>query len=291
RLGEVNRHRGAGVAEAVAGADVVIHLAAVLWARSWAAFERGNVGVTRTLAQALVQTGTRADGRRPRLVVCSSLAAAGPVLGTGLPRCEEDQPAPVSWYGRSKLAAEHAAAEVADRVDVVVVRPPIVYGPGDRAFVPSVVGMARTGVVLQPGRVSREYAVLHVDDVCDALMAAAVRGSTVIPGQHASGLYHLSDERQFTVPAMVGVAAAAMGRKAPRVLPVPMAAVHAVATAGEVALRPFGRVPLLSRDKAREMGFAWTASARRARQELGFVPRVGLEDGLGVAVREGAACR
>ncbi|MEU4954818.1 NAD-dependent epimerase/dehydratase family protein [Streptomyces lavendulae] len=291
RVVEVDWDRGAGAAEAVAGVDVVIHLAAVLWARSWAEFERGNVGVTRTLAQVVAQASARTGAASPRLVVCSSLAAAGPEPGTGLLRCEEDEPAPVSWYGRSKLAAERAAAEVADRVAVVVVRPPIVYGAGDRAFVPSVARMARTGLVLQPGRVRRQYAVLHVNDVCDALVAAAVRGQSVVPGRRASGLYHLADERQFTMPEIVGVAAAALGGRAPRVLPVPLPLVRAVAAAGELGLRPLGRVPLLSRDKAREAGLGWTASARRAHAELGFVPRVGFEAGLGGAVREWAAHR
>ena len=65
--------------------------------------------------------------RPPRLVVCSSLAAAGPAR-IGKPRTEDEQPAPVSMYGRSKLAAEQAAREFADRVPTV-----IVHGTEDRS--------------------------------------------------------------------------------------------------------------------------------------------------------------
>ena len=64
-------------------------------------------------------------------IVVSSLAAAGPCAGDQ-PFLEGDSPAPVSAYGRSKLAGELAAARHAGEMEITIVRPPIVFGPGDR---------------------------------------------------------------------------------------------------------------------------------------------------------------
>src|SRR4029453_9712877 len=69
-----------------------------------------------------------------RLVHVSSLAAAGPAPASG-PRAELDPPRPITAYGRSKLEGEHAVAGVAG-LRWTILRPGVVYGPGDRAMRP-----------------------------------------------------------------------------------------------------------------------------------------------------------
>jgi nucleoside-diphosphate-sugar epimerase len=116
RIAVGDLHNGDGIAEAVDGAEVVQHVAGVTKGRSEEDYLRGNAETTRMLASVLAR-----QKRPPRLVVCSSLAAAGPAR-IGHPRTEEEPPSPVSMYGRSKLAAEQAAREFSDRVPTVVVR-------------------------------------------------------------------------------------------------------------------------------------------------------------------------
>jgi nucleoside-diphosphate-sugar epimerase len=125
--------------------DAVIHIAGVLNARDQAAFHAGNVDGTLSALTASTAAGIH------RLVHVSSLAAREPAL---------------SMYGASKARAE----ELVERsgLDWVMVRPPAVYGPGDRETL-ALVRMAARGRVLLPpkGRLS----VLHVDDLARLLLA------------------------------------------------------------------------------------------------------------------------
>ncbi|MDF3142277.1 MULTISPECIES: NAD-dependent epimerase/dehydratase family protein [unclassified Streptomyces] len=273
---------GSGVVEAVSGADVVIHLAAAVRAASRAEFRLANTVATGVLAGVLASSDAP-----PRLVVCSSLAAAGPAPVPGRARREEDRAGPVSWYGASKLAGEQAARRFAGQVPTVIVRPPIVYGPSDVAFVPNLAAMARTRVAVRPGPATRLYSVLHVDDLCDGLIAAGLQGRTAGPSESHSGVYHLCDGVEYTLADLVRTAGALLGCGRPLVLPVPSAVVRAAGVVSEAFGRLRGGVPVFNRDKAREAAAGpWTATADRANRDFGFRARVGLEDGLREAFKE-----
>ena len=125
---------------AVNGQDVVFHLAGRTRALNAHEFHAVNEGGTRAVAQACA-----AQTPPPVLVIVSSLAAAGPST-LDRPHVETDPSAPVSHYGRSKRAGELAAAAMAHRIPVTVVRPPIVIGPGDRLGLPLFASVARFGV-------------------------------------------------------------------------------------------------------------------------------------------------
>jgi dihydroflavonol-4-reductase len=262
---------GAGLAEAVRGVNRVIHLAALVKARDPADYVRVNAEGTRRLMSAVA---ARPDP--PRVVVCSSLTAAGPspapgAVGGG----------PVSHYGRSKLGAENAAREFADRVPVVIVRPPIVYGPGDTEFLPSLLPMARRGLMLQGGLRQKWYSLIHVHDLCSALVAAAERGRTVRAPGTLDGVYTVSDGDVHTTADICAALADVLGWPRLLVIPVPDAIVFLAAAGSELVGRVRGTVPVFSRDKAREMRCSdWTCTSDRAVAELGFHARIPLRRGL-----------
>jgi nucleoside-diphosphate-sugar epimerase len=131
----------------VEGADAVIHVAGVLNARDAAGFEAGNVEGTRAMLGATEKAGAK------RFVHVSSLAAREPQL---------------SMYGASKARSEQLVRDFA--IDSVIVRPPAVYGPGDKETL-DLFKMAKRGFVLLPpkGRLS----VIHVDDLGRLLLALA----------------------------------------------------------------------------------------------------------------------
>lgn len=243
---------GAGLLTAVqeAAPDRVIHLAGVTKAADPRTYEEINTDGTRKLCTALATLP-----RPPRLVCCSSLAASGP----GRLRHEDDPPAPVSAYGRSKLGGERA---VGDRG--VVVRPPIVYGPGDREFLPRLVAAVRAGVLPAVGRPGpRHYSLIHVDDLCRALLTAAESGAD-------GAVHHVSDGTEHLWDDIGAAVAAALGRRPPRVVRVP-------GWAATAAARAFGRGTTLTADKITEaLHPDWTAAPGR----LPFTARITLAEGL-----------
>lgn len=109
---------------AMEGCDAVVHIAGLVKGRSYADYLEVNA----TGSEAVARTADRMSPRA-MFVHVSSQAAAGPARG-GIPVTEQDTPAPVSWYGKSKLEGERRV-ESAFRGTWCVIRPTVVYGPGD----------------------------------------------------------------------------------------------------------------------------------------------------------------
>jgi nucleoside-diphosphate-sugar epimerase len=266
---------GAGLEAAVEGVEVVMHLAGLTKARTPEEYHLANAEGTRRLAAAAA-----AQAKPPRFVYCSSLAAAGPSRA-GHPKTEEDTEAPISTYGRSKLAGEMALRAFADRLHSVILRPAIVYGPADREFLPSLLPMAKMGVMLKSGFGSKHYSLVHVDDLCEALYAAAHKGAKLDPLDSRSGVYFVSDDVEYTWEQVCFTLADAMGKRRPRVVALPDAFSYAAGLGGELQAKLRGTVAIINRDKAREMrAEAWTCSPARAKREIEYHPRVALRDGM-----------
>ena len=141
--GALDRHES--LAKLCDGADAVVHIAGLINGSSRAAFEAVNVGGTANMIDAARGTGVR------RFIHISSLAAREPEL---------------SDYGRSKARAERLVA--ASGLEWTIIRPPAVYGPGDRETF-ELFKMARRGLVALPPR--GRFSVLHVDDLCRLILA------------------------------------------------------------------------------------------------------------------------
>jgi nucleoside-diphosphate-sugar epimerase len=275
RVAVASLETGDGVQEAAEGVQVVHHVAGVTKARSEEDYLRGNAETTRMLASVLAR-----QKHPPRLVVCSSLAAAGPAR-IGRPRTEDEQPAPVSMYGRSKLAAEQAALTFADQVPTVIVRPPFVYGPGDLTNLPPLISMGKTGVYLKAGLGPKHFSFVHVDDLNQALIAAADRGKTLSREDPTRGIYFASDPTPYSWEDFCISLSRALGRGKPKVLSVPEVVGWATGAGAEIGSRLLGRVSIMNRDKAKEMAQeAWTCSPARATQEIGFRAEYLLDPGL-----------
>lgn len=265
---------GQGLDEAVAGQDVVIHMAALLFGLGWQDYLRHNALAADHLGRALARSGAAVR----RVLLVSSLAATGPAAVS--PGVEDDTPpAPVSAYGWSKFMAEQILGRhLGERL--VTLRPPIIYGSGDKGLLPYFQA-ARRGLVVTPGWGRRfPVSAVHAADAAQAVLHCCA--------PQAHGVYHCTDGEEHHMAALGLAMAEAMGRSA-RVLTVPLpvmgAAAAASTLAGMLMARLGLRAPSLTLDKYREARQAgWLCHGRRICEELGYVPAVNLRDGLREAV-------
>jgi len=263
---------------AVAGCDVVYHLAGVTSALRRADMYRVNAEGVANVAKACAGQATP-----PKLIVVSSLAAARPAPD-GLAVRESDEPAPVSVYGRSKRAGELAARQHAANVPITIVRPPIVFGEGDRALLPLFRGIARWGVHVVPGFFDKRYSLVHADDLAQSLLLAGERGARLAadgntsPGQ---GVYFVAADETPTYAELGRMVGEALGRRRVLVVRQAHAVVWSVAattqTLGWLRRRPFA----FNWDKAREAtAGSWLCSAELIRRETGFAPAASMLERL-----------
>ena len=251
------------LAGALRGADVVVHLAGVVSTVRECEFFEANVDAARAVAEA-----TRAAGAR--LVHISSLAAAGPAPSNA-PRSEDDPPSPINAYGRSKLEGERAIAGI-DGLRWTMLRPGVVYGPGDRALLP-LFTFALRGILPLVGRADAAYTFIHVSDLVRAVTAAVDRpaaGDTLFVGHpHPVG----------TREILEGVRTAAGARAA--IVRVPMALTYVAALAGDVAGRLTGTPTVINSRRYAELASAgFVCRVDRLRDHLGIVAQIGLKEGL-----------
>lgn len=201
-------------------ADCVVHLAArvhVMREESSdpdAAFRATNVDGALRVAQAAQRHGVR------RFVFVSSVKALAEG-DSGRPLREDDPPMPQDAYGRSKLAAEQALSSFGSEsgLDVVIVRPPLVYGPQVRANFLRLMDVVWKGVPLPLASIDARRSVIYVKNLADALMRCA------IDPRAAHGCFHVADA---TAPTVAGLARslAAHLQKTARLVPVPLAVLH-----------------------------------------------------------------
>lgn len=256
----------AGLTEALRGVDTVIHLAGVTKARTAADYHRGNAVATANLLRAAADVG--------RFVHVSSLAAAGPSTADR-PLTEADEPRPVSHYGRSKLAGEEAVRNSPLRGRAVIVRPPVVYGPGDRDVLQVLRTVAR-GWMAQAGSAPRRFSHIYVGDLVDGLVVAAGPTCAGVGGQ----IFYLANAMPVSWEEFGRVAARLMGCEV-RMVAIPESAANVLGLCAEWWTRLSGRPGILSRDKVREACCpGWVCDPGRARRELGFRASTGLEEGL-----------
>jgi len=254
---------GQGLAEAVEGVDTVIHLAGVTKALRAGDYFAGNAEATRSLVSALA-------GRSVRLVHVSSLAAAGP-SANGTPVTEDAEPHPVTNYGRSKLEAERIVRE---RVPgAVIVRPPVVYGPRDTDVFQILKSISK-GLVVQISGGERWFRAIYVEDLVDGLLAAARCPSA------GGRVYFLANPKPVSWSEL-GLAAARIMGRSPRIVRVPPAVAFAAGCLGEMWSQIRRRPGIISREKVLEARCPnWTCDTRRAGAELGFSAKTTLQEGL-----------
>jgi nucleoside-diphosphate-sugar epimerase len=208
---------------ALDGIDCVLHAAArahVLHDRDSAAlYDEINAQGTRRLAEAAAAAGVR------RFVFLSSIKVNGEATASR-PFTSLDSADPRGDYARSKWLAEQALSEIASRsqLEPVIVRPPLIYGPGVRANFLRLLHSIRRGWPLPLGRVDNRRSLVSIWNLCDLLLRASVH-----PGA-AAGVWLVSDGEDLSTPELIRRIARSLGKRA-RLLPVPVAVLESLGAA------------------------------------------------------------
>ncbi|WP_237165185.1 UDP-glucose 4-epimerase family protein [Pandoraea vervacti] len=201
---------------ALSGIDVVVHCAARVHVMNEAGndvalakFRDVNVAGTARLARECLRAGVR------RLVFVSSVKVNGESTTARAPYRYDDPPAPQDPYGVSKWEAEEALWEIArDGLEVVVVRPPLVYGPGVKANFLRLMQAVANGRPLPFGAVRNGRSMVYVGNLVDLLSTCATHPAA------AGQTFLVSDGADLSTGDLVGAIAAALGSR-PRLLRVP----------------------------------------------------------------------
>jgi nucleoside-diphosphate-sugar epimerase len=265
------------VARAVDGVDAVIHLAAkVSLAGDAAEFERVNVHGTAGLLAAAREAGV------PRLVHVSSpsVAHAGTSI-VGDDALPADPAHARGEYARTKALGERLALAADtgaehDGMAVVVVRPHLVWGPGDTQLVARIVERARAGRLPLLGHGQALIDTTYVDNAASAIVAALDRAEAV----HGDAYVVTNGEPRTVAELLTGICGAA-GVRAPSWSVPPSVARAAGALVERIwAVRPGADEPPMTEFLAEQLSTAHWFDQRQTRADLQWEPSVTLDEGL-----------
>jgi nucleoside-diphosphate-sugar epimerase len=252
----------------IEGCSHIYHVAGVTKARTEAEYFEGNFDGTKNLVDICVESNDQVQ----RFINISSQAAIGP-SPTLIPIDETHAPDPLTYYGKSKLAAEQYVLQFTNKLNITNLRPPAVYGPRDTDIL-EFFRTVRTGIIPQLGGVDKYLSLIHVRDL--------VRG-ILIAGQSEKAVgetYFLTSPKPYSWKEVSETTLRILGKKGIRV-PVPLLAIKGVAAVSEAVSALTKKPALVNNQKVIEMEQDfWTCSPDKARRELNFEAEIPLEDGV-----------
>lgn len=253
------------------GCEVAFHAAAFVgeWGR-WELFERANVTGTRNALDACGAAGAK------RFVHVGTEAA----LLDGEPLVQVDEGAPLrpqssASYARSKALAERAVLERnGERLETVVLRPRLVWGPGDPTILPALAEAVERGRFAWIGGGAQKTSTTHVDNVAEGLLLAAARGT-------AGEAYFVTDGEPVVFRDFITRLLATRGIEAPeRSVPAWLAGLGATFAEGTWRVLGLRGSPPLTRLAVWLASLECTIDISKASRDLGYAPVVSVDEGL-----------
>lgn len=245
------------------GVQVVMHAAARVHVMNdkvsdpLAEFRKVNVDGTLNLARQAVIAGVK------RFIFISSIKVNGESTAPGKPYSAESQPAPVDPYGISKLEAELALRALAAEtgLEVVIIRPPLVYGPGVKANFRSMMHWLSKGIPLPLGTIHNRRSLVALDNLVDLITTCVEHPAA------ANQIFMVSDGDDLSTSQLLRRMGGALGRPA-RLLPIP-------AWLLETGARLLGKRAL-----AQRLCGSLQVDISKTRELLNWSPPLGVDEGL-----------
>ncbi|MFZ5997977.1 MAG: UDP-glucose 4-epimerase family protein [Nitrospirota bacterium] len=248
--------------KALQGIDTVVHLAARVHVMKDASanplteYRHVNSEGTRQLARIAAESGVR------RIVYVSTIKVNGETT-QNMPFTEGDEPNPQDAYAVSKLEAEQALQAIAQKtgLEFVILRPPLVYGPGVRANFLKLMKLVDSGIPLPFGRVSNSRSLIHIGNLVDAIIKCIQHPSA------ANKTFLVSDGEDLSTPELIRRLASALNKPA-----------HLVPFSSSL-LRLAGAVTRKSAEVER-LTASLVIDSLKIRRELNWTPPFTVDEGL-----------
>lgn len=248
---------------ALAGVDVLIHTSARVHVMNdmasdpLAAFRAVNVDGTLNLARQAADAGVR------RFVFISSIKVNGESTKAGRPFMVDDCPSPIDAYGISKMEAELGLREIASQsgMEVVIIRPPLVYGPGVKGNFLSMMRWLHRGVPLPFGAINNSRSLVALDNLVDLIVTCLHHPAA------ANQTFLVSDGEDISTTKLLKRTALAMEIKA-RLIPVPTSIIQT------------GAWLLGKRDVGQRLCGSLQVNITKTRELLGWTPPVTVDQAL-----------
>lgn len=253
--------------EALSGVDVVIHLAARVHvmheveADPLTEFRQVNVQGTLNLASQAVKAGVK------RFIFVSSIKVNGEQTPFGQPFTALDTPNPQDAYGISKYEAEQALLALAKEtgLEVVIIRPPLIYGAGVKANFASMMRAVQRGIPLPFGAIDNKRSLVYVGNLVSLMIKCIDHPAAV------NRVFLVSDDHDVSTTELLQACAVALGVK-PKLIPVPQKLIEMAATLiGKKAL-------------AQRLCGNLQVDIKHTRRLLGWEPPYAVADGLKATV-------
>ena len=256
--------------QACQGIDILCHCAALTRAVDEETFLQVNAEGTKALARAAIEAAPNIQ----RFLYVSSQTAAGPSRGADDFVPESRPPQPITWYGRSKWAAEQALLSMNDDLPLTIIRPAAVFGPRDRDFF-TYFDLVNHRLQLKLGRKERRISLIYVRDLIDLILLA-------LENETAIGETYFSYGQAISYDEFSEAISKVLGKRALRIT-LPVSVLTPIALTAKVQEWLTHQPALLNGQRVKDMRQPyWLCSAEKARLELGFVHHTDLE----TAVRE-----
>jgi nucleoside-diphosphate-sugar epimerase len=243
--------------------DCIVHLAARVHqmkdcaADPLAAFRAVNTYATRDLAKAATQCGVR------RFIYLSSIKVYGEGNTRATPYTEADSPSPQDPYGCSKWEAEVSLRQISNEtgLEVIILRPPLVYGPRVKANFHQLLHLVKSGISLPLQQIQNARSLIFVDNLADSILTCISHPAA------ANQTFLVSDGEDVSTPELIRRIAQALNC-CDRLFPIP-----------PIWLRLLGQLTGKSAAIDRLLG-SFTIDSQLIRQTLGWIPPYTLNQGL-----------
>jgi nucleoside-diphosphate-sugar epimerase len=252
--------------ETIKDMDYVFHIAGVLKSKNKAGYEKGNNLATKNL----IEITNKINPDLKKFVHISSLAVCGPTPDEN-PIDENKTPKPITNYGITKYKAEQEVLKYRDRMQVVIIRPPAVFGPRDSEILVYFQTFSK-GLNSVIGFKEKYLSLIYIEDLINGIMLAIEKET------NSGEVYFVSSDKAYNWNDIGSITSKLLGKKAIKIK-IPHSVVFSVGYIAQFFSTFSKNAATLNVEKCKDITRErWVCSNQKAKDELGFEEKYTLEE-------------